>query len=319
MLRNRSKLNSLMLILNQLHRHNRVIASSLADQLGVSDRTVYRYILTLQDAGYPIYFDRNEISYRFVEGYSLKSNPESEFYAPLDLQGRMFGATSVGLLSYSVSGKCEEANEAAALIIGTSREELLLQNYLTLESWKTSGLLLMAQEVISKGNECCNEFNMLTAFGKSIWIRCLMSLFNLNEKEFLLLAVQDISDYKKMELSLKESEERFKLILENAPIGMTVVALDGRFLLVNESLCKIVGYEKAELEKLTFQEITYPDDLAIDLDYVNQMLEGKIKIYSMNKRYIRKDNTIIWIKLSVSLVRNSLDEPQYFISQIQQI
>lgn len=135
----------------------------------------------------------------------------------------------------------------------------------------------------------------------------------------VIVAHENITERKLAEDALRESEDRFRSILENAPIGMTVVSLDGQFTLVNRSLCEIVGYDKEELEKLTFQEITHPDDLESDLANVKQILKGSIQRYSMEKRYIRKDRHVVWIQLTVSLVKDATGSPLYFISQIEDI
>ncbi len=118
---------------------------------------------------------------------------------------------------------------------------------------------------------------------------------------------------------LKESEERFRLTFKKAAIGMAHVSPDGRWLRVNEKLSQIVGYDKDELLGLTFQDITHPDDLDADLDYVSRMLEGRMKSYAIEKRYVRKDGSRVWICLSVSLVRGASDEPKYFISVVEDI
>jgi len=118
---------------------------------------------------------------------------------------------------------------------------------------------------------------------------------------------------------LRESEERFRGALENAAIGMAIVAPDGRWLRVNRSLCEIVGYTADELLKGSFQEITHADDLAADLANVNGMLAGTIPTYQMEKRYLHKAGHAIWTLLSVSLVRDSAGIPLYFVSQIQNI
>ena len=89
--------------------------------------------------------------------------------------------------------------------------------------------------------------------------------------------------------------------------------------MVNQRLCDIVGYTREELYKLTFQDITHPDDLATDLEYVQKMLAGKINIYSMEKRYFHKDGSIVWINLTVSLVHEPDGAPKYFISVIEDI
>ncbi|MGB3651238.1 MAG: PAS domain S-box protein [Rivularia sp. (in: cyanobacteria)] len=111
--------------------------------------------------------------------------------------------------------------------------------------------------------------------------------------------------------------ELFRLAFNDAPIGMAVVALDGRWLKVNHALCEIVGYRETELLDKTFQEITHPDDLEKDLDCVRRMLAGEIRTYQMEKRYLHSSGYIVWILLSVSLVRDR--QPLYFIAQIQDI
>jgi len=84
-------------------------------------------------------------------------------------------------------------------------------------------------------------------------------------------------------------------------------------------LCRIVGYPEKELLSLTFQDITHPDDLKEDLFYLSLTLDGTIDTYRMEKRYFHKNGTIIWVHLSVSLVRDSENKPLFFISQIEDI
>lgn len=130
---------------------------------------------------------------------------------------------------------------------------------------------------------------------------------------------RDITERKRYEEALRESEERFRSSFEDAAIGMALVVTDGRFLRVNRSLCRIVGYEEEELLEKTFQEITHPDDLEADLEQVRRMLAGEIETYQQEKRYIHREGHAVWILLSASLVRNEAVEPLYFISQIQDI
>jgi len=118
---------------------------------------------------------------------------------------------------------------------------------------------------------------------------------------------------------VRKSEELFRYTFDQAAVGIAHVATDGRFLRMNRSFCDIVGYSNQELLCLTFQDITHPDDLCSDLDYVNQMLKQEISNYTMEKRYIRKDGSIVWVHLSVALVLNSLGEPNYFISVVDDI
>lgn len=121
------------------------------------------------------------------------------------------------------------------------------------------------------------------------------------------------------EADLRLAQEHFASAFEEAPIGMALVAPDGRFLKVNRSLCEIGGYSEAELLKRRFQEITHPDDLDTDLEFVRRMLAGEIRTYQLEKRYFHRRGQIIWVRLSVSLVRDDRGEPLHFISQIEDI
>lgn len=114
-----------------------------------------------------------------------------------------------------------------------------------------------------------------------------------------------------------ENEELFATTFLQASIGIAHVAPDGTFLRVNPALCGIVGYSSGELLQLSFQEITHPDDIDADIEYARQLIAGEIETYSMEKRYTRKDGSIVWILLSVSLVRGPKGLPKYFISYIQ--
>jgi PAS domain S-box-containing protein len=129
----------------------------------------------------------------------------------------------------------------------------------------------------------------------------------------------DITERKAAEEALRQSEERFRHTFENAAVGIAHVGLDGHWLRVNDRLCEITGYSHEELRARTFQDITHPDDLEADLTAVRQVLAGEIATYAMEKRYIRKDGGIVWINLTVSLVRQPSGEPDHFISIVEDI
>jgi PAS domain S-box-containing protein len=110
---------------------------------------------------------------------------------------------------------------------------------------------------------------------------------------------RDITERKQAEEELRESEERFRGTFEQAAVGIAHVGTDGHWLRVNRRLCDIVGYEKEELLGLTFQDLTHPDDLETDLEGARRLLAGEIETYSREKRYFRKDGSIVWIYLTV--------------------
>jgi diguanylate cyclase (GGDEF)-like protein/PAS domain S-box-containing protein len=119
--------------------------------------------------------------------------------------------------------------------------------------------------------------------------------------------------------ALRDSEERFRSAFDHAAIGMALVAPDGRWLQVNRSICQIVGYTEHELLVRDFQSITHPDDLDADLAQVRRLLAEEIQDYQMVKRYIHRQGHLVWVLLSVSLVRDGDGKPVHFISQIQDV
>ncbi|MEC4817127.1 MAG: PAS domain-containing protein [Scytonema sp. PMC 1069.18] len=129
----------------------------------------------------------------------------------------------------------------------------------------------------------------------------------------------ELIERKRAEETLRESEERFRMTFEQAAVGMSHVSLNGQFLRLNQRFCDIAGYPQAELQKLTFQDITHPDDLTTDLEQMQKLLAGEIQTYSMEKRYIRKDGSTVWINLTVSLMKDRFGAPKYFISVIEDI
>jgi len=117
----------------------------------------------------------------------------------------------------------------------------------------------------------------------------------------------------------RDSEARFRAIFENAAVGIARVAPDGRWLEVNQRLCDIVGYDREELMTKTFADITHPDDLEQDLGALRRMLAGEVETYLREKRYCRKDGSVVWANLTVSLVRKADGAPDYFVSLIEDI
>jgi PAS domain S-box-containing protein len=116
---------------------------------------------------------------------------------------------------------------------------------------------------------------------------------------------------------LRDSEERFRLTIDNAPIGMALVTLDGRFARVNAALCEIVGYTAPELERMKFQDITHPDDLDPDLVFAERLKSGELLRCQFEKRYLRKDGGIVPVLLSVSALGDGT--PSYYITQVEDI
>jgi len=129
----------------------------------------------------------------------------------------------------------------------------------------------------------------------------------------------DISERKRMENALRESEERFRRTFDQSPIGAAIVSLDYLFLRVNAEWCRITGYSEQELLALRLPDISYPDDLDTDLFMKSRLIDGEIDTFQMDKRYVRKDGRTIWARLSVCLIKDGFGSPIYFLPMMEDI
>lgn len=135
----------------------------------------------------------------------------------------------------------------------------------------------------------------------------------------IIIFAEDITDGKMAEDALRESEAQHRATFDNAAVGIAHVGLDGRWLRCNDAMCALTGYSREELLTKTFTEITHPEDIAQDWASVRRLLAGEIETFSIEKRYIRKDGSLIWGQLTVSLLRDTQGSPQHFISIVQDI
>jgi PAS domain S-box-containing protein len=136
------------------------------------------------------------------------------------------------------------------------------------------------------------------------------------------ITYRDISERRHAEevrRALADSEARFRVTFENAPVGMAHVASDGRWIRVNEALCRILGYPPDELTAKSFQDVTYPDDIAASVARVDQVRDRKADRYDADKRYLRKDGAVVWARLTVSCVRKSDGSIDYLVTVVEDI
>jgi PAS domain S-box-containing protein len=129
----------------------------------------------------------------------------------------------------------------------------------------------------------------------------------------------DVTEQREAEAALGESEQRYRTTFANAAVGIAHVGIDGRWLGVNDAVCRITGYGREELLMKPFAEITHPDDLDPEWANARRLLAGESATYSMEKRYIRKEGGLTWIHLTVSLQRDEAGSPNNFICIIEDI
>lgn len=131
--------------------------------------------------------------------------------------------------------------------------------------------------------------------------------------------VQSERERRRAEEALRRSEALYRTTFESAPLGIAQVALDGRYLEVNPRECQILGRSAQELRQLRFHDISHPDDLQTDLAQLDRLLAGEIDRYTMEKRFLRPDGSLVWTLLTVSLVRDANGQPQQLVSTLEDI
>jgi len=166
-----------------------------------------------------------------------------------------------------------------------------------------------------------SEFRILARTGEVRWVRARRSARTdpSGQVTHLIGTIRDVTELRAAREATRQAQELFETAFSDAPIGMALVALDGRWLKVNRELRRITGYDGEALLALTFQDITHPEDLDTDLELVRQLVAGEIPSYTMEKRYVRRGGEEIWVHLSVSLVRDEAGAPRHFIAHVKDI
>ncbi len=218
-----------------------------------------------------------------------------------------------------------DINKATLKLFKASDKSELINNITTLfteKSYSSFVKLLIAVFQGRKDFKFDTEYKTLKneTISVSVKIHIIKQANNISDYSRIQLAMEDISIRKKVEKELNESEERFRTIFEQAAIGVVQADWDtGQFVKVNQKYLDIVGFPKEELLKLTFKDITHPDDIQEDIDNLKLLKLGKIPSFSMSKRYIRKDGTYIWVKITVSPLTNHNSSTNFLIAIVEDI
>ena len=137
--------------------------------------------------------------------------------------------------------------------------------------------------------------------------------------KLVIISIQDITQRKKTEQALRESEQEFRAFFDNEAVGNAQVNMEGRFIRVNDRMCEITGYSRDELLKMGPVDITHPDDRQKEKNGLSALMKGKAPAHSIEKRYIRKSGGVIWVQVKVGLVRNTEGKPLRTVATIQDI
>ncbi|MBZ0264546.1 PAS domain S-box protein [bacterium] len=164
------------------------------------------------------------------------------------------------------------------------------------------------------------EMDLNTVTGNLITFLLSMTFPDENDNSGrVIVALTDISELKKSEEQLKQSEDKFRKIFEKSRVGKSLTTPDGRLLQINTTFAEMLGYTKEEMENINFAEITHPDDIAESKHCIQTLLAGERDDYTMKKRYMHKNGEYIWASVGTYLLRDSAGAPVYFITSILNI
>lgn len=237
----------------------------------------------------------------------------------------LFMSVTDSIILIDESRTIESINPAACRAFGYDANELCGQPLATV--MRPGNDVVGSQEFVSylkngSGNfvgQAAQEVQGIRKDGQAFPLELAITEFNFDGRRMFAGVMRDTTERHRAKELMQESEARFRGTFDNAPIGMALISLEGMWLKVNQSLCDIVGYAQDELLGMGFQDITHPDDLAIDQTFVQLVLADQLKTYQMETRYFHKDGHAVPVMLSSSLVRNDDGKPLYFISKIEDI
>ncbi|WP_165876626.1 response regulator [Acidipila rosea] len=234
-----------------------------------------------------------------------------------------FLEAGVAMVITTASGEFRNANDAYCALTGYSREELLNRNFadLTHPDDLAKNKVLYEETVTGARPGFVIEKRYLRKDGETIWVVVHGSpLRGTSGAETEIIGIcEDITARHNAEEALRNSEFLYRATFEHTSVGICHVDSDGHFLRVNDRMCEITGYDREELLRKTFPEITHPQDAGYDLLSYRELVAGRIPRYSYEKRYIHKQGHSVWVYLTVSFLRDGDGKPLHSISIIEDI
>ncbi|MBI5594347.1 MAG: PAS domain S-box protein [Deltaproteobacteria bacterium] len=226
------------------------------------------------------------------------------------------------ILVLDESGKVTYESPSTAQVLGYEPGHLLGHSPLILVHPEDAARIGQdLQEVFDRVNPGKpSPFRCRRADGSMIYIEAVGSnQFRNPAVGGIVLTARDITERTQAEETLKRSEERMRLFFERQLVGMAIISPEKGWLQVNDKLCRMLSYSPEELSRLTWAELTHPDDLVANVAQFDRVLSGEIDEYSLEKRFIRKDGTIIFTNLSVGCVRHRDGSVDYVLSLLEDI
>ncbi|MEM7548953.1 MAG: PAS domain S-box protein [Bacteroidota bacterium] len=264
-----------------------------------------------------------EMIQAFVRDISERKRAESEIRSSEERFRKVFSASPLGMTILDLEGNFVEVNDRLCNILGYTKQEYYNLNYRdVIYNENTEEDERLVKSLIE--NELPHieyEKRYIHKNGSVVWIKITATMIR-DEKGAPLYGmsmIEDITDKRKAQILLRESEERFRKIFDQSPIGISIISPEGYYLDANEQMAKIIGYKREEILSKNYVDATHPEDKSKDARLTKKVFDGEVPYFSLIKRYIRKDGKLIWAKLTGTVIRNEEGTPIYGLGMIEDI
>jgi PAS domain S-box-containing protein len=218
------------------------------------------------------------------------------------------------------TGKYLEVNDAHEKAFGYKREEVIGHSSVELGIMPASPARDAVVRLLKERGRILNqELEATTRDGRKLTMLHSAELIELGGRQCVLRVSHDITDAKRAEEALRESEKRFRSYFELASVGFSITSRELRFMAVNDEYCRILGYSREELLQKTWDELTSPEDMPANESLFDQAIAGKLDAYTFSKRLVRKDGRVINTTVSARCVRRPDGSPDYFVGLLLDI
>ena len=255
------------------------------------------------------------------EDVTERKAQESRLAEVNETLGALVNASPLAVLTLDTSAAVKLWNSQAEKLFGWSAKEVVGHFNPLIPADQVDSFVSKLRTLLSSGESSSDEVECMRKDGSRLEASLVAAPMHdpagVTVGAVLLLA--DITQRKKLEEGLRESEERFRHTFEDAPIGMTITELNGMFFRVNRAFSEMLGYTSEELQSISFESITHPEDLRANVELRRKLSSGEILTFTMEKRYIHKDGHTVWTILNVSSLHDAAGRRVFDLSIVQDI